>query len=55
MRVLPGWMLYTFTPPLTDPTKASVQLGWKPRVTFEELVLRMYEHDLADEAARARR
>jgi GDPmannose 4,6-dehydratase len=36
-----------------DPTKARTQLGWKPRVTFEELVRRMYEHDLADEAARA--
>ena len=38
-----------------DPTKARTQLGWKPRVTFEELVQRMYEHDLADEAARAGR
>jgi GDPmannose 4,6-dehydratase len=38
-----------------DPTKARTRLGWKPRVTFEELVRRMYEHDLADEAARARR
>src|SRR5262249_45003747 len=38
-----------------DPTKARTQLGWKPRVTFEELVHRMYEHDLADEAARAGR
>src|SRR6478609_9845683 len=37
-----------------DPTKASSQLGWKPRVVFEDLVSRMYEHDLADEAARAR-
>jgi len=38
-----------------DPTKARTQLGWKPRVAFEELVQRMYDHDLADEAARARR
>src|SRR3954454_4816328 len=38
-----------------DPTKARTVLGWKPRVTFEELVRRMYDHDLADEAARARR
>jgi GDPmannose 4,6-dehydratase len=38
-----------------DPTKASAQLGWKPRVAFEDLVRRMYEHDLADEAARAGR
>jgi GDPmannose 4,6-dehydratase len=38
-----------------DPTTARTQLGWKPRVAFEELVQRMYDHDLADEAARARR
>jgi GDPmannose 4,6-dehydratase len=37
-----------------DPTKARTQLGWKPRVAFDELVHRMYEHDLADEKARAR-
>jgi GDPmannose 4,6-dehydratase len=37
-----------------DPTKAAVHLGWKPRVAFDELVRRMYEHDLADEAHRAR-
>jgi GDPmannose 4,6-dehydratase len=36
-----------------DATKAREQLGWKPRVGFEELVRMMYEADLADEAARA--
>jgi GDPmannose 4,6-dehydratase len=36
-----------------DPTKARTKLGWKPRVSFEELVTRMYEHDLAEERARA--
>lgn len=29
-----------------DATKAREQLGWRPRVTFEELVRRMVEHDL---------
>jgi GDPmannose 4,6-dehydratase len=32
-----------------DPTKARDQLGWKPKVTFEELVRLMYEHDLDEE------
>jgi GDPmannose 4,6-dehydratase len=36
-----------------DATKAREQLGWTPRVAFEELVRMMYEADLADEAARA--
>jgi GDPmannose 4,6-dehydratase len=36
-----------------DATKALEQLGWKPRVTFEELVRMMYEADLVEEAARA--
>jgi GDPmannose 4,6-dehydratase len=36
-----------------DATKAREQLGWKPRVTFEELVRMMYEADLVEEAARA--
>jgi GDPmannose 4,6-dehydratase len=36
-----------------DPTKAAEQLGWKPRVSFAELVERMYEHDLAHEARQA--
>ena len=30
-----------------DPTKAKVKLGWKPEVTFEELVGRMVKADLA--------
>ena len=34
-----------------DPTKAREKLGWKPKVTFEELVHLMYEHDL-DESRR---
>ena len=34
-----------------DPTKAQRQLGWKPRVTFDELVTMMYENDLAEETA----
>lgn len=38
---------------LGDPTKARTKLGWKPRVTFEELVELMYEHDLRDESRRA--
>jgi GDPmannose 4,6-dehydratase len=36
-----------------DATKALEQLGWKPRVAFEELVRMMYEADLVEEAARA--
>ncbi|HMC03414.1 MAG TPA: GDP-mannose 4,6-dehydratase [Cellulomonadaceae bacterium] len=36
-----------------DATKAREQLGWKPRVAFEELVRMMYEADLVEEAARA--
>ena len=34
-----------------DPSKAQRQLGWKPRVTFHELVTMMYENDLAEETA----
>jgi len=29
-----------------DASKARRELGWKPRVTFEELVRMMVEHDL---------
>ena len=29
-----------------DPSKAKAQLGWKPRVTFTELVRMMVEHDI---------
>ncbi len=36
-----------------DATKARQQLGWQPRVGFEELVKRMYEHDLAWERLKA--
>ena len=36
-----------------DAAKAHRQLGWKPRVSFEELVAMMYEADLAEETARA--
>jgi GDPmannose 4,6-dehydratase len=31
---------------LGDPSKARAKLGWKPRVTFEELVRMMVECDL---------
>ena len=31
---------------LGDPSKARAKLGWKPEVTFEQLVRRMVEHDL---------
>jgi GDPmannose 4,6-dehydratase len=36
-----------------DASKAREVLGWRPRVTFEELVQRMYENDLKEEQARA--
>jgi GDPmannose 4,6-dehydratase len=36
-----------------DASKARERLGWKPQVTFAELVRMMYESDLAEEAARA--
>jgi GDPmannose 4,6-dehydratase len=36
-----------------DPSKAREKLGWQPRVTFEELVAMMYEHDLKEESGRA--
>jgi len=32
---------------LGDPTKAREQLGWKPRISFEQLVREMVESDLA--------
>jgi GDPmannose 4,6-dehydratase len=34
------------TPSVGDPTKARLQLGWKPEVSFGELVQRMVEADL---------
>ncbi len=39
---------------LADPTKAREKLGWRPRVTFTELVERMVDSDL-DLAAREKR
>jgi GDPmannose 4,6-dehydratase len=36
-----------------DASKAHGRLGWRPRVTFEELVRLMYESDLEQESARA--
>ena len=37
-----------------DPSLAAETLGWKPRVTFDELVQRMVKHDLrlAEQEAR---
>jgi GDPmannose 4,6-dehydratase len=37
-----------------DASKARAKLGWKPRVTFDELVQMMYENDLAEESEKAR-
>jgi GDPmannose 4,6-dehydratase len=34
---------------VADPTRAHRELGWEPRVTFEELVRRMVESDLGEE------
>jgi GDPmannose 4,6-dehydratase len=36
-----------------DASKAQQKLGWKPRVSFGELVRMMYENDLAEESAKA--
>jgi GDPmannose 4,6-dehydratase len=36
-----------------DASKAHDLLGWQPRVSFDELVQMMYEHDLKEEQARA--
>ncbi|MFA5884611.1 MAG: GDP-mannose 4,6-dehydratase [Acidimicrobiia bacterium] len=36
-----------------DPTKARTELGWTPSCTFDQLVARMYAHDLLDESRRA--
>ena len=38
-----------------DASKAQAKLGWKPKVTFEELVQMMYENDLKEESERASR
>lgn len=32
-----------------DPSKAREQLGWEPKVSFQELVAMMVEHDLAEQ------
>jgi GDPmannose 4,6-dehydratase len=32
---------------LGDPTRARTELGWQPRITFEELVREMVQEDLA--------
>jgi GDPmannose 4,6-dehydratase len=37
-----------------DASKARENLGWQPRVTFEELVQMMYENDLKEESERAK-
>jgi GDPmannose 4,6-dehydratase len=36
-----------------DASKARDKLGWQPKVTFDELVELMYEHDLKEEQAKA--
>jgi GDPmannose 4,6-dehydratase len=36
-----------------DASKAHSKLGWKPRVSFEELIKMMYENDLAEESRKA--
>jgi GDPmannose 4,6-dehydratase len=36
-----------------DAKKAHSTLGWQPKVSFEQLVQMMYEHDLKEESARA--
>jgi GDPmannose 4,6-dehydratase len=38
-----------------DPSKAREQLGWRPEVSFDDLVTMMVEHDLAYESSRLRR
>ena len=38
-----------------DSSKARAKLGWKPRMTFEQLVKAMYESDLVEESERAGR
>jgi GDPmannose 4,6-dehydratase len=38
-----------------DAAKARAKLGWKPRMSFEELVGVMYENDLEEESRKAAR
>lgn len=40
------------TPPVGDPSRARAELGWEPTVTFEQLVARMVDADLADLSGR---
>jgi GDPmannose 4,6-dehydratase len=40
---------------LADPTKARRDLGWRPKVTFPQLVAMMVDADLARRSAAARR
>ena len=40
---------------LADPARARKELGWKPKVTFQELVAMMVDADLARLSAAARR
>ena len=41
-------------PQVGDPTRARQRLGWQPRVTFEELIHRMVDHDVRVLAAGSR-
>ena len=34
-------------PPIGDPSRARAELGWAPTLTFEQLVARMVDADLA--------
>jgi len=36
-----------------DASKATEKLGWEPKVSFEELVRMMYEHDLLEESRKS--
>jgi GDPmannose 4,6-dehydratase len=38
-----------------SPEKAKAQLGWEPKVSFEELITMMVEHDLKSESAKLNR
>ena len=39
------------TPPVGDPGRARTELGWAPTLTFEQLVARMVDADLAELSA----
>jgi GDPmannose 4,6-dehydratase len=43
------------TPPVGDPSRARAELDWTPTLTFEQLVARMVDADLADLGGAARR